>query len=402
MPSLRQRLQSESPELHAALLRSWEIAQNEWLPAIAPSEGSFNSQPHFSHIEQHLEALLGPAAESAATKLQLTGLEVYLLLAGVLFHDLGRVHGEADHAFASARDLQDHFAALGIPNFELASSLARIARYHDPRKNVDGEAGGAGAERVKRTLRDIRLEPYGVARELYVATLLALADHMDGSYRRALPRYVAPDDVVGFKGAFRRLVSGTGYDPATCTLKTCLNGFAEASDRKPGAFAYGKTYRHFQRALHTPPDFHWGPIPKVDRQPAKGGKPCDLWRELLRICCPDLTGSAPSRMFRRSLAAATTRAFILRRTPGGAGKAGAPAGQAIWPADYLLARVLNDLRVNREFLKTVQEDLRETGYRSTIGLSNSIPKSMMPAGRGIPSRCCRPSFSSRSRGKRGT
>src|SRR5688500_6267629 len=132
MPSLRTCLQVDSPELYAALLRSWEIAQKEWLPSVIPSEGSYNSLPHFANIEHHLDSLLGAAADSPATTLRLSRLETYLLLAAVLFHDFGRVCGDTDHAAASARMLPQQFTALGIPTLELAMSLARIALYHDP------------------------------------------------------------------------------------------------------------------------------------------------------------------------------------------------------------------------------------------------------------------------------
>jgi hypothetical protein len=362
MPSLRQRLLSESPELHAALLRSWEIAQNEWLPAIVPSEGSFNSRPHFTNIERHLEALLGPAAESAATGLQLTGLEVYLLLASVLFHDLGRVHGDAEHAYASARDLQDHFAALGIPCFELAASLARIARYHDPKKaGEDHDAWKNRLQRVKRMLRDIRLEPHGTARELYVGTLLTLADHMDGSYLRALPRYVVADEVVGFKGAFRRLVSGTGYDPATCTLKTCLSGFAEATKKKRGAFDYRETYSHFQRARRGSFD-KWEDIPKTDCECASKGDSCDLFRDLLVVCCPELHLKETSKMFRECLLGTSPDAYIIRRREWMAeGRREGRVEKAIWPPDYLLGVVLNDLGENLKCLEQLRGDACEMG-----------------------------------------
>src|SRR5262249_7666593 len=151
----------------------------------------------------------GAAAEIPAATIRLSTLELYLLLAAVLFHDYGRVHGDTDHATASARELTQHFPTLGIPNRELALSLSRIALYHDPiTSKDDAEQKKVSIPQAKRALRDVRIEPFGTASELRVGTLLALADHMDGSVRRAVPEYVQPDDVVGFKGAFRRMVSG--------------------------------------------------------------------------------------------------------------------------------------------------------------------------------------------------
>ena len=249
MTTLRQRLQRDCPELYAALIRSWEIAHKEWLPAVIPSEGSYNSLPHFTNIEHHLDSLLDAAGDGAATALQLSKLELYLLLASVLFHDFGRVYGDTDHAAASARVLPERFMALGIPSVELAWSLSRIARYHDPltqQDKSDPHRKRLTFERTKKALRDVRIEPYGTARELYVGTLLALGDHMDGSVSRAMPRYIWGDEEIGFKGAFRRLVSGTGYDPATYTLKTTLAGFEEPDENRD-PFEFEKVYQKFVR-----------------------------------------------------------------------------------------------------------------------------------------------------------
>ena len=372
MPSLRQRLQLESAELYAAFLRSWEIAGKEWLPAVPPSEGSYNSLPHFTNVEHHLEALLGAAAESPATTLRLSTLEIYLLLASVLFHDFGRVYVDAEHAAASARKLPEHFTALGIPTVEIASSLARIALYHDPlaaRDKSDDESRNRKKMRTRKALRDVRFDPFGTARELYVATLLALADHMDGSVQRAVPRYVMPDDEVGFKGAFRRLVSGTGYDPATCTLKTCLNGFEEASDEKPGSFDFKNLYCNFIRwDRNTPAMANRAPvyaeIPAKERAPAD--RSCPLYDQMIRTCCPDLSMAKPSKMFHLCLASSKTKTeksyAIKRKETSVVGTNEKLPKRGAWPADYLLAVALNDLRVNRRFLiEEIKDDLYEMG-----------------------------------------
>ena len=55
MASLRDQLRENQPELFEAFLRSWQIAQNEWLPALAPSSDSFNSYPHLRNLEGYLD-----------------------------------------------------------------------------------------------------------------------------------------------------------------------------------------------------------------------------------------------------------------------------------------------------------------------------------------------------------
>ena len=58
MNVLREQLRSQSPELNAALERSWEVAFDEWLPAVSPSKDSFNSYPHIRNLENYLTKLV--------------------------------------------------------------------------------------------------------------------------------------------------------------------------------------------------------------------------------------------------------------------------------------------------------------------------------------------------------
>lgn len=366
MSSLRQRLERDSPTLYKAFQRSWDIAVREWLPAIASSEGSYNSLPHFENIEYHLESLLGAAAESPATTLKLSVLEIYLLLASVLFHDFGRVYGDADHADASAKKLPEHFNALGIPSIELAGSLSRIALFHDPLTAKDKLNAIARNEKLKfakKALRDVRIEPFGSARELYVGTLLALADHMDASTRRAAPRYIVQDERVGFKGGFRRLVSGTGYDPATYSLKTSLSGFEGSTE----LLEFEKLYPNFLRMYHrsTPgvqPDQDKNiPLPEM-----KGGEQTvDLYDRMIKACDPPPANKTPSAMFFKSLLARTSKSshcYVLERkiTQVVQTKEQTPVS-SLWPADFLLAVVLNDLHANNIFLDSIRNELDQMG-----------------------------------------
>ena len=96
---LRTRLQENNPELADALERSWKVAQEEWLPTIGLNRDSFNSYPHIRNLELHLERLLFSETEGTLVieKIGLTSLELYLLLAGVLFHDIGRTKGKDAH-----------------------------------------------------------------------------------------------------------------------------------------------------------------------------------------------------------------------------------------------------------------------------------------------------------------
>ena len=124
----------------------------------------------------------------------LTAAELYLLLAGVLFHDIGRIwEGEKipakwrrlewrgkerpTHGEWSEVIIEKNRAELGIPSVELAKSLAKICVFHKP---PPGERAAMLQGDLLRTVVD----PYGEIREPLVAALLTLADTMDGLYPR--------------------------------------------------------------------------------------------------------------------------------------------------------------------------------------------------------------------------
>ncbi len=90
---LRQRLAQEDPKLHQSLLECWARA-DDWLSAMAPKKDSFNSYPHLRNVERHLDQLVRQiecVETSGQALFRFSGPELWLLLASVLFHDIGRL-----------------------------------------------------------------------------------------------------------------------------------------------------------------------------------------------------------------------------------------------------------------------------------------------------------------------
>jgi len=223
MGNLQQRLQDADPELYGALQRSWKIAQEDWLPAIGAPTGSYNSAPHLRNMENHLDQIVtGFEAISAHEGvMQLRAVELYVLLASVLFHDLGRleVSSQVGHAAGTRKRIERKYAHLGIPSSELARAIAAICSYHD--------LGGGGSQptfqAAERELADILIDPYGPIRQRSLAALLALADHMDSAYTRVLPQYVKPPRDLDVVGLFRSLVRGVHVDHDSRMVRTVLS-----------------------------------------------------------------------------------------------------------------------------------------------------------------------------------
>ena len=211
---MRKRLANEAPELHASLERSWQIALDQWLPAIATQQDSFNSYPHLRNLEAHLDQVVTEfeAIPPSVNGLRLRPVELYLILAAVLFHDFGRVQKDLPHPLASYEAIERDFASLGIPTAQLARVLANICLAHDP------PPGWSNSQ-----LYNLIVEPYGEIRQRPLAALLTLVDHMDGAHNRALPHYVKETARLDPIGRFRRMILGVHAEREAQIVRVVLS-----------------------------------------------------------------------------------------------------------------------------------------------------------------------------------
>jgi len=218
MTRLRDRLQEKDAGLHQALMRSWEIAQDEWLPALGASGGSYNSYPHLRNLEAHLDRLIAGFEECPGQSMvvSLRPVEIYIILAAILFHDIGKLkarHGT--HGTESRALLKNRWAELGVPSKELSLCLGRVCEYHDcPEDSV-----GALEDELGTTVVD----PYGEIRQLGLACLLKLLDHLDSAYNRVIPEYLLVDFAESEPiRAFRSVISGVYADVRERAVRTAL------------------------------------------------------------------------------------------------------------------------------------------------------------------------------------
>ena len=350
MNLLRERLKRICPTLYRAMEPSWEKVAS-WGFSIPPSLGSYNSLPHFRNIEEHLERLLIPSSvseDSAELAIPLSALELYLLLASIVFHDVGRIQGDTNHAYASCDLILQRYAELGIPSFEMACSLARISLYHDPvrkpsasaKSGVPASMSTAEDERLaaRSELRDVTIEPFGRARELYVATLLTLADHLDCSAMRAEPSYARGDDIIGVKGAFRRMVVGSYYERQTRCVKTCVHN--------PSASMHltEEEYSDLSKFSVAVKGFEKTPSSVLEEKMNEGSETrCALYTIM------EIQPATIRNLFNYVLVGDCRLDRKADQVP------------QPWPEDFLLAIVLSDLGINRRFLKWVRNDLMEMG-----------------------------------------
>jgi hypothetical protein len=218
MTRLRDRLQERDAWLYQALMRSWEIAQDEWLPALGASGGSYNSYPHLRNLEAHLDRLIAGFEECPGQSMvvSLRPVEIYIILAAILFHDIGKLkarHGT--HGTESGALLKNRWAELGVPSKELGCCLGRVCEYHDcPQDRISSLEDELGTTIV---------DPYGEIRQLGLACLLKLLDHLDSAYNRVIPEYLLVEfaDSQPIR-AFRSVISGVYADVRERAVRTAL------------------------------------------------------------------------------------------------------------------------------------------------------------------------------------
>jgi hypothetical protein len=191
---LRDQLAQESPELYGSFQRSWQIAEREWLPAVSGNRGSFNSFPHLRNLEHYADDILRQTEQlyPSRVKLDMTPVEMYLLLAAILFHDIGRTLPGKWHAHASRHLITKHFADLGIDGNYLASILADVCCYHACSEDMEANLD----------LRDHSVSPHGVIHCKRLAVFLKFIDNLDAAYTRVLPHYLSgnePNLIEGFR-----------------------------------------------------------------------------------------------------------------------------------------------------------------------------------------------------------
>lgn len=226
MDELRKRLKESCHELYQALENSWQVALSGWLPMVDAAAAlksrvsdytdleSFNSYPHLKNLENHLDRVILTYEQFHARKTQnqsysmLSPVEIYVILASILFHDMGRIKDKKDHGTHTKEFLinQGRFAELGIPSLPLAKAVAKICEFH--------------TKKDMSSLSTIAINPYGIIRCRELAALLLLIDEMDDTFNRVLRESLTQREEL--KAGFRRNVNDVYIDPERQTVFTVV------------------------------------------------------------------------------------------------------------------------------------------------------------------------------------
>jgi hypothetical protein len=228
MNVLRERLRETAPDLYYSLERSWQIAYENWLPALASRCDSYNSYPHLRNLESYLQQIISELEKQKRSGLaSFTPLEMYVLLASILFHDIGMITAskKSEHAKESAAIVQERFEALGIPSIEIATLIKNMCEFH-------GLGSKRDIQRASGHLGTVTIDPHGKIRQLEMASMLYLLDHMDGAYTRVIPAFIKAAKRLDPVGAFRRVVKSVYFDYQAQMICTELGTFDEEALNK--------------------------------------------------------------------------------------------------------------------------------------------------------------------------
>lgn len=218
MKILRERLREADPELHKALEKSWQIATDDWLPTLSPKKDSLNSFPHLRNLERYLDDLICTQERLQGQRaLNLSPMEIYVLLSAVLLHDLGNAiddPAKRHHGLLSAETVRNRGPQLGVASERAGAIIALLCEFHSASPDEQRE--------LRKEMQDTILGNHGPLRVQTLAVLLYLADHLDTTYTRSLPDYICDNTDVEAVGAFRRIVQGVRVDQQAQMAQTVL------------------------------------------------------------------------------------------------------------------------------------------------------------------------------------
>jgi hypothetical protein len=261
-------LEERNPALSACLLDMQERALNSWLSLLVPDQGSHSGLLHLFNVGRNVDKMI---PDSKKDKLS-TG-EIFLLLATVLLHDIGRtVPGEVKHPglnFCKKRPhdctpgkngktkcQQDHWDhnlksreiinkagfELGLPDFMAMEYCGLLAYCHKlaqpPRVKQpvfpDLPCCSLKAKAEKR-FRNTSIEPLGAIRIPMLAAILRIADETENHWTRVCQdrwsKLLSTSRENRFK-AFRERVEDVVYSHAGECIIMHLNSMPEGNKAK--------------------------------------------------------------------------------------------------------------------------------------------------------------------------
>lgn len=241
-------------------------AEDEWVHLLKPDHGSHSGLIHLRNVERDADKLIPlPLKECFSDG------EIFVLLASVLLHDLGRILPDRErstdpnepefcllaqspgtpcndkrrnvkeqktHACRSCYLIREQWPHFGLPDEQVAQLCAVVTFCHQLDGRPDPNSECYGQQACAHDFANTSLEPYGPIRVPLLAAVLRIADETEDSWTRAVRQHwyehfkSRPNEMYK---AFRRDVADVEFRPdAECIVMHLhglrLGNMAPASD----------------------------------------------------------------------------------------------------------------------------------------------------------------------------
>ncbi len=206
--------------LLSSLIEMEKTALDSWTNQLGETYGSYNGYPHQKNVENNLNNSVPDIL-----KKQFSPTEIFLLLASVLLHDIGKIFPDKNdktdpesknqHSFYSAVYIQQHWPFLKIPSIQYSRWLAILSCSHcwdnpipSPCKYKDKCTLVCKSESYSE-LDVIYESTDGIIRLKWLAALLRMADEVDNIQTRAVDEELS-ESVKNL--SWRRLINLIVFD----------------------------------------------------------------------------------------------------------------------------------------------------------------------------------------------
>lgn len=232
---LKERESKGDTCLYSALEEIFQDGLKSWLSLLGEKDKSFLGIPHTQNVETHIDN-----AVPDSVKRGFSSTEIFVLLASVLLHDIGKLEDALPHSTQSCQTIQKNWAFLRIPSHQLSVWISAVSCSHTwptpfPPEIFEKEGktcsflGNNKCELACEIEQFSELNLYheaydGPVRLDWIATLLRIGDEVDNFKRRTLPPWLMPDKTDVH---WRSYINSIFFDLAGKCIKLRTRDFCE-------------------------------------------------------------------------------------------------------------------------------------------------------------------------------
>jgi hypothetical protein len=195
-------LREKDPFLLKTLENIKKFALEQWLPLIKFDKGTHTGYPHLINVERNADKLVPDHI-----KAEFQSGEIFLLLASIFLHDIGKIEDFKNHNKKSRKIIRTCWAELGLPDERIAEYCAILAFFHAEKPIISGKL------KIQQFASRF-LEPYGMLRLPMLAAILRIADETENCWKRTIPEFLKSrfqNSGVDLVKGFRRYIEDVEY-----------------------------------------------------------------------------------------------------------------------------------------------------------------------------------------------